>query len=350
MTYQIALNLEDGVTRIIEAREGERVADASYSAGINIPVDCREGACGTCKCRVESGDYDGGSYLEDVLTKEEAAQGYALACQMVPKTDLVLAIAATSEQCKIKSQIFKACVARVEMPSPTVIALSLSLEPGVALGFLPGQYVNVQVPGTHQRRSYSVSSPPGAKELSFLVRNIPPGQMSSFLREKAAPGTPIEFTGPAGSFYLREVTRSQLFLAGGTGLAPFLSMLGRIAEVGSKYPIHLIYGVTNDADLVAVKLLEELAGRIPGFTFLCCVAAEASTYPRKGYVTRYIDAAQLNGGDFDVYVCGPPPMVEAVRVWLSKQGIAPMHFYYEKFAPSGAVHDDRRIPTAGGVR
>jgi benzoate/toluate 1,2-dioxygenase reductase subunit len=350
MTYQIALNLEDGVTRIVDAKEGERVADACYNAGVNIPVDCREGACGTCKCHVESGDYDGGSYLEDALTKEEAAQGYALACQMVPKTDLVLAIAATSEQCKIKSQLFKARVARVERLSPTAIAFSLSLEPRVALGFLPGQYLSLQVPGTHQRRSYSVSSPPDAKELSFLVRNVPQGLMSSFLREKAAPGTPMEFTGPAGSFYLREVTRPQLFLAGGTGLAPFLSMLGKIAEVGSKYPIHLIYGVTNDEDLVAVKPLEELAGRIPGFTFSCCVAAEASAYPRKGYVTRYIDAAHLNGGDFDVYVCGPPPMVEAVRVWFSKQGITPTHFYYEKFAPSGAVHDDRRIPRAAGAR
>ena len=114
MAHRIALNFEDGVTRFIEARPDELVADAAYRAGLNIPLDCRDGACGTCKCHVESGDYDGGSYLDDALTKEEAAQGYALACQMVPKTDLVLAIAATSEQCKIKIQMFKARVARVE--------------------------------------------------------------------------------------------------------------------------------------------------------------------------------------------------------------------------------------------
>lgn len=337
MTYQIALNFEDGVTRVIEAMEGEKVADACYRVGINIPVDCREGACGTCKCHVESGDYDGGSYIEDALTKDEAAQGYALACQMIPKSDLVLAIAASSAEAKTTGQSFKARMARVEMLSPTAIGFSLSLESGAPLGFVPGQYVNVRVPGTDQRRSYSVSSPPGAKELSFLVRNIPPGQMSRFLREKAAPGMPIEFTGPAGSFYLREINRPLLLLAGGTGLAPFLSMLGKIADVGSQHPIHLIYGVTNDEDLVGVKQLEEFASHIPGFTFSCCVAAEASTYPQKGYVTGYIGPSHLNGGDVDVYVCGPPPMVEAVRAWLSKQGVTPTHFYYEKFAPSGAV-------------
>jgi benzoate/toluate 1,2-dioxygenase reductase subunit len=53
--------------------------------------------CGTCKCRVESGEYDRGSYLEDALTEEEAAAGLALACQTRPKTDLVTAIAASSE-------------------------------------------------------------------------------------------------------------------------------------------------------------------------------------------------------------------------------------------------------------
>ena len=83
--------------------------------------------------------------------------------------------------------------------------------------------------------------------------------------------------------------------------------------------------------------LEQFAARIPNFTFSCCVAADASSYPRKGYVTRYIEPAHVNSGDVDVYLCGPPPMVEAVRGWLGEQGITPANFYYEKFSPSGAV-------------
>ena len=98
------------------------------------------------------------------------------------------------------------------------------------------------------------------------MRNIPPGVMSTYLREKAVPGTPVEFTGPVGSFYLREITRPLLLLAGGTGLAPFLSMLGKIAETGSACPIHLVYAVTNDVDLV-------------GFT---CFAGVDLAHPRKG--------------------------------------------------------------------
>ena len=337
MTYNIALNFEDDVTRFVECRPAETVADAAYRAGINIPLDCRDGACGTCKCRAEAGEYDGGSYIEDALTDEEAAQGYALACQMRPKTDLVIAIAASSEVCKTKGQSFTATLNAVKRLSPTTIAFSLSTGEGESPGFLAGQYVNVRVPGTDEHRSYSFSSAPGDAAFSFLVRDIPHGRMSSFLRDAAAPGVEMAFAGPAGSFYLRDIKRPVLFLAGGTGLAPFLSMLGRIATTGTSQPVHLIYGVTNDEDLVGLEQLEAFAGRIPGFTFACCVANEASTYPTKGYVTRYIEPAHVNAGDVDVYLCGPPAMVEAVRGWLAGQGIQPANFYYEKFSPSGAV-------------
>ena len=337
MTYSIALNFEDDVTRFVQCGPGETIADASYRAGINIPLDCRDGACGTCKCHAESGEYDAGSYIEDALTDAEAAQGYALACQMRPKTDMVIAIAASSEVCKTKGQSFVARLQAVQMLSPTTIAFSLSREGVDGLGFLAGQYVNIRIPGTDQHRSYSFSSAPNAAELSFFVRDIPRGAMSGFLRETASPGAAIEFVGPAGSFYLREIRRPLLFLAGGTGLAPFLSMLGRIVVTGSAQPIHLIYGVTHDEDLVGLEPLQAFADTIPGFSFTCCVAAEASAYPRKGYVTRYIEPAHVNGGDVDLYLCGPPPMVEAVRTWLGEQGIQPANFYYEKFSPSGAV-------------
>ena len=338
MAHKVALNFEDGVTRFITCKPGETVADASYGVGINIPLDCRDGACGTCKCRVEAGEYDPGSYIEDALTDEEAAEGYALACQMRPKTDLILGVLASSDVCKTKGQSFKAQLAAVDRLSDTTLGFSLTVNPASPLSFLPGQYVNITVPGTDQKRSYSFSSAPGVNDVSFLIRDIPRGQMSAFLRERAEPGTPMEFTGPAGAFYLREIKRPLLMLAGGTGLAPFLSMLGRIAQTGTGgHLIHMVYGVTNDADLVAVDRLEEYTRQIPGFTFSCCVADEGSTFPRRGYVTRHIEPGHLNGGDVDVYLCGPPPMVDAVRAWLGEQDVAPTNFYYEKFSPAGAV-------------
>ena len=143
--------------------------------------------------------------------------------------------------------------------------------------------MNIQVPGTDQTRSFSFSSGPGADEVGFLIRNTTDGVLTTYLRDRAKVGDRIEFNGPLGSFYLREINRPVLFLAGGTGLAPFLSMLHKIEQDGgSEHPIHLIFGVTNDPDLVAIDELEGYAERLPNFTFTCMVAAEDSSYPNKG--------------------------------------------------------------------
>jgi benzoate/toluate 1,2-dioxygenase reductase component len=337
MSYRIALNFEDDVTRFVDCEPTETVADASYKVGINIPLDCRDGACGTCKAFCESGEYDGGSYIEDALTDDEAAEGYVLACQMRPKSDCVLRIAASSDVCKTKGAAYQAQLSAVERLSDTTIAFTLRVDPAARLSFLPGQYVSIAVPETDQKRSYSFSSPTDSHEVSFLIRDIPAGRMSTYLRERAAVGSRMEFTGPSGAFYLRDINRPVLLLAGGTGLAPFLSMLDKIAREGTAHPIHMVYGVTNDPDLVGVGQLEAFASQIPNFTFTCCIANEVSTYPNKGYVTRYVEPAHLNGGEVDIYLCGPPPMVEAVRKWLADHGVAPSNFYFEKFSPSGAV-------------
>ncbi|WP_410953049.1 benzoate 1,2-dioxygenase electron transfer component BenC [Pseudomonas sp. S1(2024)] len=333
MSYQIALNFEDGVTRFIEATGHETVADAAYRQGINIPLDCRDGACGTCKCKAESGRYDlGDNFIEDALSEDEIAEGYVLTCQMRAESDCVIRIPASSQLCKTEQASFEAAISDVRQLSASTIALSIKGEALSRLAFLPGQYVNLKVPGSEQSRAYSFSSLQKDGEVSFLIRNVPGGLMSSFLTNLAKAGDSMTLAGPLGSFYLRPIQRPLLLLAGGTGLAPFTAMLEKIAEQGSEHPLHLIYGVTNDFDLVELDRLQALAARIPNFTFSACVANPDSQYPQKGYVTQHIEPRHLNDGDVDVYLCGPPPMVEAVSQYVREQGITPANFYYEKFA------------------
>jgi len=338
MTFQVALTFEDGVTRFIENRETETVADASYRSRINIPLDCRDGVCGTCKSFCESGTYELGDYVEDeAMTADEEAAGYVLTCQMTPTSDCVIRIPTTSDVAKVGVSSHAGTMASIRHLSDTTTEFSIALPDRQALGFLPGQYVNIQVPGTDQTRSYSFSSGPAADEVVFLLRNTPSGALPTYLRERAKEGDRIEFQGPLGSFYLRPLRRPALFLAGGTGLAPFLAMLDKLSDEGADYPVHLIFGVTTEADLVKLDQLESYTSRLPSFSFSCCVADEDSSYPRKGYVTRYIQPEHLNGGDVDVYLCGPPPMVDAVRSFLTAQSVAPTNFFFEKFSGSGLV-------------
>jgi benzoate/toluate 1,2-dioxygenase reductase subunit len=161
--------------------------------------------------------------------------------------------------------------------------------------------------------------------------------MSNWLRKSAVPGDRMRFVGPAGTFFLRDVTRPVVMLAGGTGLAPFLSMLEVLAEKGTTQPVHLIYGVTRDEDLVECDRVEMLAARLPTMTWSTVVAENSSAHPLKGFVTHHLEDAHLNAGDCDVYLCGPPPMVEAVRLFLREKGVVPAHFFYEKFTASEPV-------------
>ena len=337
MTYNIALNFEDGVTRFISCKPSETVVDASYRQGINIPMDCREGACSTCKCKVESGSYDLGDYVEYALSQSEADTGFALACQMRPKTDCVVLISASSAVCKTKQEDYATTIRDVQRLSESTFALVLEGEALKKLVFLPGQYANLQVPGEDKHhRAYSFSSvSPERDSVSFLIRNVPGGLMSGFLTQRAKPGGTISMAGPFGSFYLRAIQRPILMLAGGTGLAPFLAMLEKIAaDGGSAHPIHLLYGVNTDRDIVETEKLAALGKRIPNFTFAVCVVDANSEQPKKGYVTHHIEAGHLNEGDVDIYLCGPPPMVEAVAQHLREAGVTSASFHFEKFAPS----------------
>jgi benzoate/toluate 1,2-dioxygenase reductase component len=333
-SYNIALNFEDGVTRVITCEGDEKVTDAAFRQKINLPMDCRDGVCGTCKCFAEKGRYELEFYMDESMSEEEAAQGFVLTCQMVPQSDCVIRVPASSAVCKTAPEAVQAEVLGVDRLSDTSFGLRVKL--ARPMGFLPGQYVNVTVPGMGVHRSYSFSSAPGGETASFLIRNLPGGVMSSYLADRARPGDAMTLTGPMGAFYLRPVTRPQLWLAGGTGLAPFLSMLEQLAEQGCDQSVTLYYAVTRGADLVELDRVRALAARIGGVEVVTVIAGPGEAHPRKGFVTDHLTAADLNGGDVDVYLCGPPPMVDAVRRHFATLGVEPANFLFEKFNPTEA--------------
>ena len=180
-SYRIALNFEDGVTRFIDCGAHEKVLDSAFRQRINLPMDCSDGVCGTCKCRAESGSYDmGDDYIEDALTQDEASRGLVLTCQMVPSSDCVISVPVPSTACKTGTSQFSATVNEVLQFGDAAYELVLDSALN-APGFLPGQYVNIGVPGSDQHRSYSFSSGPDSSSLRFLIKQVPGGLMSTWL-------------------------------------------------------------------------------------------------------------------------------------------------------------------------
>jgi len=333
--HKIALNFEDGTTQFIDADESESIADAAYRQGINVPLDCTNGVCGTCKAFRQSGEFDPGSYIEDALSEAEAAEGYVLCCQAKAKSDMVIDVLASSGACKVKPKNTMAKIVKVEALSAHRIRLSAKPLEGALPMFLPGQYINVTAPNEAVTRPYSFNSAPGADVATFLIRNVPGGKMSAYLEAKAKTGDRLVLNGPFGSFYLRAPRRPILFLAGGTGVGPILSMLEHLAARGANdQPVQLVYGARDDADLVEVKRIEALAARIPKFTYHTSCSGPGSRHPLTGHVTDHFTAGALNNGDVDVYLCGPPEMVESGRQHVAKLGLLPANIHYEKFVPA----------------
>ena len=332
-TYSVALSFEDGVTRFITCRDDQTVADASYRQRINIPLDCRDGACGTCKALCESGNYDGGTYIDDALPPDEAAAGYVLPCSMKPRSDLVLQIASTSDVAKTQAATYTGTLTKLDRLSATTVAIGVEIPNRAELAFLPGQYVNIAVPGTDQSRSYSFSNAPHDELLTFLVKLTPGGAMSEYLasarccrrRDHRSPvptgrsscGRPIArcCCWPAVRGWRRCCRCCVPFGTRTAGAKPTSST--------ASAPTRTWWHSTRS------KRSPLLYQDSPGIT---ASRTQASRADNKGYVTSLIEPAHLYDGDVAVYLCGPPPMVEAVRTHVTEAGIEPTGFYYEKFA------------------
>lgn len=174
MSFTVALNFEDGVSRFIQCNPNEKVLDAAYRQKINLPMDCSDGVCGTCKCHCEQGEYQlGDDYLDEALSEQEAAQRRVLTCQMVPLSDCVIEVPMPSTMCKTASEMFTATVTSATALSDSAIEFCLTLDDERGIAFLPGQYVNIDVPGSAASRAYSFSSPPGSRQLSFCCATCP---------------------------------------------------------------------------------------------------------------------------------------------------------------------------------
>ncbi|CAB3809388.1 Anthranilate 1,2-dioxygenase electron transfer component [Paraburkholderia caffeinitolerans] len=204
MSQKVAFSFSDGKTVFIEVRAGELLLDAALRNGVNIPLDCREGVCGTCQGRCESGSYTQGYVDEETLSAADLAVRKILSCQTRVLSDASFYFDFDSSLCSAGgTTLISATVTTVKQVSETtaILHLDASAHPG-RLDFLPGQYARLKVPGADVWRSYSFANRPDeSNQLQFLIRLLPDGAMSNYIRERCQPGQTIEFEAPLGTFY-----------------------------------------------------------------------------------------------------------------------------------------------------
>ncbi|MEN3277614.1 MAG: hypothetical protein V7631_3404 [Massilia sp.] len=331
--HQITAIFEDGKSVRFSSRADEVVYQAAYRSNIRLEHDCLEGACGACKALCTQGEFRVDDYSDEALSDAELAIGYTLLCKMKAKTPCTLELPYSSRflSAQHAPQWLDANVVAVESVSSSVKRMVVQLKAG-DIDFLPGQYVHMEVPGAGgAERSYSFANMPAQQQLEFFLKVYPHGVMSDYLRERARVGDDIRIKGPAGHFYLRALRRPILMIAGGTGLAPMLSMLRSMVRAGAAdQPVHLIYGVNEASEFFNAGELEQL-GQSLRLTVERIAVSENGWQGPAGHVTRLLRPELLHGGECDAYLCGPPPMVEAATAWLRENGMDPARVHAERF-------------------
>ncbi|MEP7245806.1 MAG: FAD-binding oxidoreductase [Gammaproteobacteria bacterium] len=345
MTHEVTVRYADGAERRMTVESDQTVLQAADTCGVPIVSECQNGVCGTCVGRCTSGEYLLGNVVG--LSQQEKEQRRVLTCQMRVQSNCVIEFDYPFGGNAAHLVVGDAKLARVERLSPETVlmVLDVSTLQGV-LDFKPGQFAQLRVPGTNLWRSYSFAHAPHAGfEVEFLVRLLPNGAMSDYVRNTARPGDLLGFRGARGRFHLRDANRPVLLMAGGTGLSAILAIAEQLVREGTEQPVHLNYGVRDEADLVLLSRLVRLASQHPSFTWRCIVQQPTPGWDGQvGLVTDLLAGSEHHGGDVDIYLCGPPSMVEATRQWLRQHDLGGANVYYEKFLPSGAQSTANATP------
>jgi NAD(P)H-flavin reductase/ferredoxin len=335
---RVTLRFEDGVEKEIDVGAGEFVLDAALRQGVPLVYQCRSGSCSTCVGQLVSGTLEMARDRALSLIAAEIAEGQRLLCSSRALAPSVVRLHYPSALIYAEERRnFEARVAGVEWPVPSVAKLAIALERRAGVSFQAGQYVRIKVPGTAEWRSYSMcSTPRELPKMEFLVRIIPGGVMSEYLRSARA-GEPLEVEGPLGAFILHPGKGLHVFVAGGTGLAPILAMIDEIRRAsGPKPKMLLSFGCASDKTFFYRDEIELRQWWIPQLSVR--LSADRVEDPASGLIqgtpVDTLGAEALGDGDAMAYLCGPPPMIEAARRRLAELGVSPERIYAERFVAS----------------
>ncbi|MES2263643.1 MAG: 2Fe-2S iron-sulfur cluster-binding protein [Pseudomonadota bacterium] len=316
------LHLEPGANLLAALREHQ----------VPISYSCTAGRCGTCRCKVIEGDV-----LEtgrDSKLTHPDDEGYVLACMSVLTGNCVIEVPEPDEVVTHPARIVKATVLAIEPMTHDI--RRLRLKPSKPLEFSPGQYATLQF-GAGLIRPYSMANVSGEDELEFHVRLVPDGRVTGHIENRLAVGDAVRVSGPLGTAYLRRKHEGpMLCVAGGTGLAPVLSIVRGALAHGMDNPIHLYFGVRTQRDVYGLEWLQQLQRRHANLHVHVVVSTGEADAPwRSGLVTDAFNSDWDSLAGWRAYLCGAPPMVEAASMLARKKGILAEHVYADAFYASG---------------
>ena len=334
MTFNITMQPSG---RSFEAAPGEPMLVAGIRQGIGLPYGCKDGACGSCKCKKLSGSVTHGPHQEKALSAQEEADGYVLTCCGTATSDVVLESRQVTHAGAFPIKKMPARVALLEKLSPDVMRVKLQLPANDVIQFHAGQYVEF-ILRDGARRSYSMANAPhtliesGAPMIDLHIRHMPGGKFTDHVFAAMQEKEILRIEGPYGSFHLRdESPKPMVLLASGTGFAPIKAIIEHLQFMGNTREAVLYWGGRRPHDLYMDAWVKQKQTEMPSLRYVPVVSdalAEDGWAGRTGFVHRAVmeDFPDLSG--HQVYACGAPIVVDSARQDFITQCRLPEHEFY----------------------
>lgn len=332
-SYQVTVQPQG---KTFDVREDESILDAALRQNVILPYGCRSGNCGACQVTLLSGGYHYPHGEPPGLTDDGDG---LLICQAQATSDLEIRGHLLERAAEIEPRVMPCKVQSHEPMAHDVMRVMLKLPDTQRLQFLAGQYLDF-ILDDGVRRAFSIANAPHDDELIELhIRHIDGGTFTDFVFDSLKDKTVLRIEAPLGTFTLREESdRPMLFLGGGTGFAPLKGMIEHAFFAGIMRPMKLYWGVRSRRDLYMPDLPEEWMARHENFEFIPVFSEpDTDANGRKGFVHEAVIEDIDNIADYDVYMAGPPIMVNSASEAFQEKGLSRDHMFSDAFEYGAAT-------------
>jgi CDP-4-dehydro-6-deoxyglucose reductase len=333
MTFQVTVAPSG---RQFSCDADETILAAALRAGVGLPYGCKNGACGSCKGKLITGQLVHGSHQQKALSDTEEAQGMALFCCAKPQGDVSIEVREIQGSDEFPLKKMPSRVAKMEKLSEDVMLIALQLPANERLQYRAGQYIEFMLKDG-KRRSYSMANAPHIDgQITLHLRHMPGGvftdQVFSSMKERDI----LRFEGPQGSFFLREDTEKPIILlASGTGFAPIKALMEHLIDLQSTRTVTLYWGGRRPQDLYMDALCQEWAKGLSNFNYVPVISdalPEDLWSGRSGFVHQAVMADHADLSGYQVYACGAPIVVDsAKRDFIAQCQLPADEFYADSF-------------------
>jgi CDP-4-dehydro-6-deoxyglucose reductase len=342
MTFQITVQPSG---RSFTANPDEAILAAAIRQGIGLPYGCKDGACGSCKCKKLEGTVVHGTHQVKALSPEEEAAGFILTCCAVPQTDVLIESRQVTDESAFPIKKMPSRVITLEKKSHDVMVLKLQLPANDTFRYHAGQYVEF-ILRDGARRSYSMANAPhNGPAVELHIRHMPGGKFTDHVFNAMKEKEILRVEGPYGSFYLRDDSaKPMVLLASGTGFAPIKAVIEQMQHKGITRPATLYWGGRRPSDLYLDDWVQAQLATMPNLTYVPVISnalPEDNWTGRTGFVHRAVleDFPDLSG--HQVYACGAPIVVDSARAEYSAQaGLPPEEFFADSFTTEADKHKE----------